>query len=58
MLVCCGNAKPWHTMDQFDRLSCNHDHCTGPREESVEEGALSVREAAILELGLYSDEDN
>ena len=49
MLVCCGNGKPWHTMDQFDRLNCNHDHCTGPIEENVEEKEMSNWNEGVIE---------
>ena len=30
MKVCCENGRAISEMNDFDRLSCNHDHCKGP----------------------------
>lgn len=32
MKFCCGNGKLISEMDELEKLSCNHDHCTGPKE--------------------------
>ena len=53
MLVCCGNGKPWEEMSDIERLSCEHDHCTGPREETEEDRAMKELVEFNQKLGLY-----
>lgn len=30
--ICCDTKQPLDGMSQIDKLSCGHDHCTGPVE--------------------------
>lgn len=32
MKICCDTGQPIDEMTSFEKLSCYHDHCTGPEE--------------------------